>query len=120
MNNEVKARWVAALRSGDYVQGHDRLTSSTGRGFAHCCLGVLCELAVADGVVTRNVEHGTVTYGGEEMYLPSVVRSWAALGRNPVVRLDNVDVGLATLNDGTDGYDVADFAQIAQLIEEHL
>lgn len=43
---EIKARWLAALRSGDYKQGRNYLRS---RG-THCCLGVLCELAVQDGI----------------------------------------------------------------------
>lgn len=34
--------WIAALRSGDYVQGKSRLKSQTDK---YCCLGVLCEVA---------------------------------------------------------------------------
>jgi hypothetical protein len=41
MNKELKAKWIAALRSGKYKQGRSRLKHS-GR---HCCLGVLCEVA---------------------------------------------------------------------------
>lgn len=37
-NQEVKAKWIAALRSGDYMQGTGELKSQDGR---FCCLGVL-------------------------------------------------------------------------------
>lgn len=40
---EFKAKWVAALRSGEYKQGfcflHNRANNS------YCCLGVACKLA---------------------------------------------------------------------------
>lgn len=44
MNPEIKAKWVAALRSGKYKQGKNVLCrpSSTGE-LAYCCLGVLGE-----------------------------------------------------------------------------
>lgn len=37
---EIKERWVAALRSGDYRQTKGALRDSDG----FCCLGVLCEI----------------------------------------------------------------------------
>jgi hypothetical protein len=40
MNPEVKARWVAALRSGEYKQGKGALRLNN----KFCCLGVLCDL----------------------------------------------------------------------------
>lgn len=40
LNPEVKAKWVAALRSGKYVQGTGRLC----RDGKYCCLGVLCDV----------------------------------------------------------------------------
>lgn len=41
MDAELKAKWVAALRSGKYAQGRAHLNLN-GR---YCCLGVLCEVA---------------------------------------------------------------------------
>jgi len=41
MKSELKARWIAALRSGEFQQGYGALRSRSG----HCCLGVLCEVA---------------------------------------------------------------------------
>lgn len=41
MNQEIKARWVTALRSGEYKQGIGMLRRENGD---FCCLGVLCDL----------------------------------------------------------------------------
>lgn len=41
LDPEFKAKWVAALRSGEFKQTHGRLKSEAG----HCCIGVLCHLA---------------------------------------------------------------------------
>lgn len=46
MNQEIKQRWVAALRSGQYKQGRYMLRS---KDDCFCCLGVLCDLMVQDG-----------------------------------------------------------------------
>src|SRR5262245_41276266 len=40
MDSELKAKWVAALRSGEYLQAREALKS---RG-AFCCLGVLADV----------------------------------------------------------------------------
>ena len=37
----LKAKWIKALRSGDYKQGTDCLRSNTNQ---YCCLGVACDL----------------------------------------------------------------------------
>lgn len=42
MDAELKAKWVAALRGGEYEQGFGRLRRISANNF--CCLGVLCDL----------------------------------------------------------------------------
>jgi len=42
MKAELKAKWIAALRSGEYQQGHNMLVSDDGK--KHCCIGVLAKL----------------------------------------------------------------------------
>lgn len=46
MNPEIKAQWLAALRSGNYIQGKYYLQSFdvTGEQHTFCCLGVLCDI----------------------------------------------------------------------------
>lgn len=42
---QVKAEWVAALRSGKYEQGTDHLIGhDDAGGSTYCCLGVLCAI----------------------------------------------------------------------------
>ena len=41
MNDELKAKWVAALRSGEYSQGTGYLRQARWNTF--CCLGVLAD-----------------------------------------------------------------------------
>ncbi len=41
MDQEVKAKWIAALKSGKYKQGRDRLRGPKDK---FCCLGVLCDV----------------------------------------------------------------------------
>jgi hypothetical protein len=45
MDAELKAKWIAALRSGEYPQGRMSLRDGANR---HCCLGVLCAVAGRD------------------------------------------------------------------------
>lgn len=38
LNPEFKSKWIAALRSGQYIQTVDVMKSNSG----YCCLGVAC------------------------------------------------------------------------------
>lgn len=68
MNPEVKVLWLAALRGGSYKQAAGHLRKTRGpvdnaEGF--CCLGVLCDIAVQQGVIpepTKNAQ-GVHSYG---------------------------------------------------------
>lgn len=84
MNPEIKAEWIAALRSGDYTQGAFVLRSAKDE---YCCLGVLCELAVKHEVIAPAVPYesaaGEYKYGDGEDWstatLPKSVQDWAGL-----------------------------------------
>lgn len=88
MNQEIKAQWTAALRSGEYEQGTNRLATLRrgGKTPAFCCLGVLCDLAVkaglelevedlpgSDGIDARR------SYNRATFSLPHAVIKWAGL-----------------------------------------
>lgn len=67
MDAAIKAKWLEALRSGDYRQGTGHLRSVSND--TYCCLGVLCDIADPEGWestipesgTTGNLHHG---YGG--------------------------------------------------------
>lgn len=46
MKEDIKRRWLKALRSGEYKQSRTYLKSENG----FCCLGVLCDILQKDGV----------------------------------------------------------------------
>lgn len=111
MNPEIKAKWVAALRSGEYQQGRERLRAANDK---FCCLGVLCDIHSKEtgtpwqyGDIDRNV------YCGKTAFLPESVADWAELTHvGPYIQ----SIGsLTNLNDGG-----STFPQIADLIEKHL
>jgi hypothetical protein len=84
MNAEIAQKWAAKLRSGDYKQGTGYLNNED----QFCCLGVLCELAIEEGVpvtkFTQRIEsyYKRSRYDGEEYELPTVVQEWADM-RDP-------------------------------------
>lgn len=149
MREDIKARWVAALRSGNYRQGKEKLARQMTRTMpmTHCCLGVLCELAVEDGIIEA-MSHpygtsGQVRYfGGPDRWkataLPPAVAEWAgfederdSLRTDPkllsVSRTDyrsqpiQKPVSCSEANDGNTADEITPhtFEQIADLIEEN-
>ena len=123
LNPEVKAKWVALLRSGEIQQAQTRLKDMEGK---MCCLGVLCELHRRE---TKKGDWDANEYGigleRELRCLPRIVREWAGTDQhNPVIPNKYGDIRkpgshgrytLAELNDM--GYT---FAEIADLIEKYL
>lgn len=114
MNPEIKAKWVAALTSGEYEQTRNYLRR-VGNGY--CCLGVLCEV----------VDPGQ--WQGGHVSICSYAGKYADGGSNPAFisfppaeLLDAAGLKyteaqtLAALNDK----EGASFEQIAQYIQERL
>lgn len=143
MNPAIKAEWVALLRSGiPQLKGY--LAKPDG---SRCCLGVLCDMAVKQGLleVLDPNDDGYLSYvnfgdsfdegcEAEDTGLLRSVVGWAGL-YDSSADIDHPEYGtisLAALNDGStthsksgDGLDpivvpAHTFAQIADLIEEHL
>jgi len=98
MRAEVRDELVKRLRSGNYIQGKEKLALKDGDGERYCCLGVLCEMAVEAAVtqrVEREEEHFNdqdpdgemlsvvvVKYGLGNLYdatLPPEVAVWAGM-----------------------------------------
>ena len=125
MNQEVKEKWVAALRSGEYKQTKQTLHDKNG----FCCLGVLCDLYLKENDLDwqeHNYDPKVLVCFDREDTLPDEVADWADIPTNPYVNVPGYleCVALAALNDGSD-YETPitrdikprDFNQIADLIE---
>lgn len=94
MDPELKAKWVEALRSGEYKQCRGKFEFAG----KFCCLGVLC---IAAGKPTTDEGAGNWEY----------VRSALGKGFDPHI--------LARMNDGNHGKRFS-FAEIADWIEANL
>jgi hypothetical protein len=90
MKRDIAERWAAALESGDYKQGIGQLTSVTPDGDRDCCLGVLCKLAIEDGVPISSSSQSPpsheddgviygVIYDESATLLPHMVMQWAGM-----------------------------------------
>lgn len=118
LNPEVKAKWLAALRSDEYPQGrgalHRQYPDDTE---TFCCLGVLCEIGVKDEVFERlsvsrdNRLHKLAQYSfAGSLRISSImpesdIREWAGLD---VRACDD----LAEANDeGRSFHDIANFIE---------
>lgn len=98
MDENLKKEWTNRLRSGKYRQGASYLEfSDIDDKISHCCLGVLCDLAVERGIIIREIHEGgnsenSISFFGDDRgmisdVLPSTVVEWAGLdGNNPSVQ----------------------------------
>jgi hypothetical protein len=135
MDKDVKAKWIAALKSGEYTQGRASLKQSD----RYCCLGVLCDLFIKETKPDIGwLINGSYVYSfeGHSGDLPPSVIQWANLpSANPNVAKEAVpkrlmdkkitthyglsdsevsalkNISLAELNDGG-----AFFSEIAEII----
>lgn len=126
MKAEIRDAWADALESGDYKQGIGYLTriDDPDGEPRHCCLGVLCELAVKANVIPEGTESymGTsLRYGAENdtAFLPLEVQEWAdfeGLAGNVQFKYDGSFECADHLNDSIG----LTFPEIAKLVREQL
>lgn len=104
MKPEWKRKWVKALRSGEYKQGHWQLKNRD----EYCCLGVLCDIYQAG-----HWEGTEFIYKRDlaTAFLPGKLSEQLAITAKQ-------ESDLAHMND-SGGYDM-DFNKIADYIEENL
>ena len=122
MNQTVKEKWLQALRSKEYEQGHGCLKESvydscySGYQDKFCCLGVLTDLYIQENNLDWSSHSESLFYEG--LPVPdSFVCSWAGLEyANPEIKIDKPFAdSLAEMNDH--GYS---FEEIADVIEQQL
>lgn len=115
LSPELKAKWVAALRSGTYQQAHGTLKDIEGR---MCCLGVACDLIDPSKWATSPTAHDGINGFGWSGESPAYVTGPArALGLTTAEA-----TGLAQLNDGKESARLRahSFEEIADWIEANL
>jgi hypothetical protein len=112
MDAELKAKWIDAMRSGNYRQGKGYLRSGKNE---HCCLGVLADVCGAEW---------TLTAGGDryellaELHMHGVQPAFGTLSEKfrDLVGLSEDDAfTLMRKNDGGES-----FTEIADHIERNL
>lgn len=117
-NKENIRKWVEALRSGKYKQTRKGLRDAMG----FCCLGVACEVAIANGVplvvgTPNRIDSVWWSYDETASSLPGKVSDWLGLSGsyavNPILDVSGKDRRASDLND----IDLADFTTIANCIE---
>lgn len=116
MNPDVKAKWLTALRSGNYKRGKGALHREDD---CMCPYGVLCAIAATEGVTSAALDEGHWLYDGNSALPPVSVLTWAGLSTAyPSLQAAGEEYSIAELNDH-EGMDV-DFLRMADLIEECL
>lgn len=130
--------WTTALESGEYTQGKGYLRKSVDGEDEFCCLGVLCDIAIKDGLKldtsTKSEDAETFTvhvYEGTTSALPSSVREHFGIGeysavRSSYARMWDEEYGLSchrliTHNDAHDNDPQhRTFPQIAKILREQV
>jgi hypothetical protein len=125
MDQEMKQKWIDALRGGNYLQNQGCLKAEVYEGkIGYCCLGVLCDLVDPDA--WSNVTDGwdRFAFGVTEstVYPPDSIKEKFDLRKDIVIDLGKGDVRikkvydfLADMND-----EGKTFEEIADWIEENL
>lgn len=126
MNTDLKAKWISALRSGEFEQGDGLLHNQSEN--TYCCLGVLCKVMGAEfgpATVQTNDEEFPRTYN----FVPHVGDKILSNGYSEelndslCLEIDMPDqTKLIQMNDGNIelGIDKHSFSEIADYIEKNL
>jgi hypothetical protein len=122
MDKAIKTEWIARLRSGDYKQGVSALHTIDVGGDLFCCLGVLCQMAEEQGVVTSSIPNGFIkhymctsaTDSGDQspVTLPMAVQEWSGVNSASGSLRPEVEDSLSSLNDHGSTFD-----EIADMID---
>ena len=108
MNPKLKAKWIAALRSGKYAQVQGQLRQ---KPVGFCCLGVLCDISPEiewDGEMAFFEKESGPDVEWDDSMLPAGFRRHVGIS-------DEAQKILAEMNDGGSSFD-----EIADCIEVYL
>lgn len=120
-NKENLRKWVAALRSGEFRQGRNRLFNAgdylAEEPESYCCLGVVCEIMEREGTVEPDPHDGR--HWRERAVLPQSAMKWlGVMLDNPIIGVDPKHGGALNAATANDHYDWT-FDQIADQVETH-
>jgi hypothetical protein len=108
MDAKLKAKWVEALRSGDYAQAEGVLRDATSDVTRYCCLGVLCNvMGAAWGQGVPTLGSLVLQNEDEELLSPEALKMAGFSTR--------IEGTLSTMNDAG-----KPFTEIADYIEANL
>jgi len=110
MKKQIADMWVDALRSGEFKQGFSHLEKDG----ANCCLGVLCNLALVEGVCDYDSSIVVSRFDGVSLCLPKSVLEWAGMVNRCGLMVDD-ETSLVELNDVA----MSSFNEIADAIEKN-
>ena len=104
MKKDIAELWATTLESGRFEQGRQQLN----RENKLCCLGVLCELAIENGVDVKKEEYrGEYRYNERNLFPPNEVTDWCEISI----------AGEKKLSDYNDNHKFS-FKEIARIIRE--
>ena len=105
MKRELMRRWVRALRSGKYKQGHGYLCEVNRDGEEQfCCLGVLADIAVDGWWELASINGYYLIDGASGALTTDMRKEFGLTGQSKLIRMN--DSGKS-------------FEEIADYIEEH-
>lgn len=113
MNAELKAKWIAALKSGEYEQARQVLRHDE----RFCCLGVLCEVSGVErsdfggGYIFGDDEDGNEMWGETEL-AGHLLAEVGEDNQKACIRMND--------GDAETGLEPHSFAQIADWIEQNI
>jgi len=112
---ELKDKWIDALRSGKYQKSEGQLREKVEDGYCYCAMGVLCD--IIDPNVWGNMKYGMASGIDHHNYEDAV-----AYGDNRKVPFDPWII--MQMSDGTSGDPLiakpASFEEIADYVEKNI
>ncbi len=116
LDPQLKQRWIAALRSGNYEQGRQVLRSNEDK---YCCLGVLADIINPQAWEAKLVDNGNPYIDAEFGYYWNPSRIDTKWSHKYLVDEDIPKELQGTLTRKNDG-ELLNFLEIADYIESNL
>jgi hypothetical protein len=102
MNQNVKKKWVKALRSRKYKQCTGRLCKTINGEKSYCCLGVLCDI--------YNSKLWGKEFDEEDGELPIRIMEWAGLEScDPILNTNDDPASFLNDTKGKKFYEIANY-----------